>query len=110
MSQPTLSAVQRTIVECVAALDEPLPRSTLAKLLVGSHSARAAALSQHPYFGRLADRTRKSIVYDVDILLQQQVLALDGFERVVMLPHAAAALAIAHNPPRDARDRILNDD
>lgn len=86
--EEALSATQRTILACVAALDAPLPRSTLAKLLAGSQSARTAALHDHPFYGRLAEQSRKAILYDVDILLQQRFLALDGFDRVVAVEAA----------------------
>ena len=69
----------------VSANDHPglFTRSELAKLLVGSKSARIDDYSHLPEFGRLADYSRKTITFEIDILLQQKYLALDAYEKVV---------------------------
>jgi hypothetical protein len=58
-------------------------RSELAKLLVGSKSARISDYTNLPEFGRLAGYSRKTITFEIDILLQQKYLALDAYEKVI---------------------------
>jgi hypothetical protein len=61
-------------------------RSELAKLLVGSKSARISDYNKLPEFGRLAGYSRKAITFEIDILLQQNYLALN--ERMKVIPGA----------------------
>lgn len=76
-----LTPLQHTLITCVRHVPGTLRRSALAKLLVGSPSMRVEHLSHNPYFGLLAGRSRKEILHQVDVLLQQQLLALnrDGY-------------------------------
>jgi hypothetical protein len=63
-----------------------LTRSELAKLLVGSKSARISDYNKLPEFGRLAGTSRKAVTLEIDILLQQNYLALN--ERMKVIPGA----------------------
>ena len=69
----------------VGAHDHPglFTRSELAKVLVGSKSARVDDYTHLPEFGRLADHSRKAITLEIDILLQQKHLALDASQKVI---------------------------
>jgi len=86
MSEQRLSPIQKIILACVHDRPGQLTRSGLAKLLVGSSSARVAEFSDDPDFGRLAGRGRKTVTVDIDILLQQGHLALNGAGRLVPPP------------------------
>ena len=76
--------VHQIILACVRSLPCHLPRSGVAKLLVGSSSARVAAYRVHPHYGRLAPHTRRAITLEVDALIQQGDLALDEHGRVTV--------------------------
>lgn len=79
-----LTPLQATIVACAQALPGELPRSGLAKLLVGSDSIRTLAWLGHPFFGVLKEHPRKVVLHHVDVLLQQKVLALDQHGHVIL--------------------------
>ena len=55
-------------------------RSGLAKMLVGARSWQEIG---YPEYGRFASYGRKEITYQIDILLQQGFLELDGQERLI---------------------------
>ena len=55
-------------------------RSGLAKMLVGARSWHETG---YPEYGRFASYGRKEITYQIDILLQQGFLELDGQERLI---------------------------
>jgi ATP-dependent DNA helicase RecQ len=76
--------VHEIILACVRSLPGQLPRSGVAKLLVGSSSARVAAYRAHPHYGRLAPCTRRAITLEVDALIQQGDLTLDEHGKVTM--------------------------
>lgn len=82
----SLTQTQQIILECAASAPGQFTRSGLAKLLAGSKSERLGDVADHPFYGRFRDRSRKQIVYDVDVLLQQQYLALDPWQRVIPGP------------------------
>jgi hypothetical protein len=77
-----LSTIQQAILACTGDYPAQFSRSALAKLLAGSHSTRAADLAGNPYYGRLSGHGRKAITFEIDILLQQGFLALDGKGRL----------------------------
>lgn len=79
-----LTPLQATIVACVRALPGELPRSGLAKVLVGSDSVRTLNWLGHPFFGVLQAYPRKVVLHHVDVLLQQKVLALDQHDHVIL--------------------------
>jgi hypothetical protein len=78
-----LTPLQQKILEVVREEPGRFSRSELAKLLVGSKSARLASLSEHPHYGRLAGHGRKAITFEIDIFIQQNYLALEGGQKLV---------------------------
>ncbi len=75
---------QMIILACVQALPGQLPRSGIAKLLVGSESQRVAAYRGHPDYGRLAYLPRKIVMQEVDALINRGDLDLDQKSRLVL--------------------------
>lgn len=73
-----LTDVHQLILACVKSLPGQLPRSGVAKLLVGSSSKRITRFKTHPYYGQLANYTRKAITRKVDSLIERGYLTLDG--------------------------------
>jgi hypothetical protein len=57
------------ILDCVRAIPGKLPRSGIAKLLVGSESERVKDFRRHPLYNRLAGHSRSEILHEVDQLL-----------------------------------------
>jgi hypothetical protein len=82
-----LTPVQEMILLVAGRNAGRYSRSGLAKLLVGSGSSRAAGLSDDPDFGRLSDRGRKAITFEIDILIQQSYLTLDHHQYIVPGPN-----------------------
>jgi len=72
-----LAETHSIILACVKSLPGQLPRSGVAKLLVGSPSKRVASFKTHPHYGRLAGYTRTAITHQVDVLIERGDLALD---------------------------------
>jgi ATP-dependent DNA helicase RecQ len=62
------------IVECVKSAPGQLPRSGVAKLLVGSESERVEKFQNHPFYGRLKGRSRIDVTLQVDVLIEHGVL------------------------------------
>ena len=93
------SDIHQIILGCVRSLPGRLPRSGVAKLLVGSSSRRVAAFRTHPHYGRLANFTRSAITRQVDALIGRGDLVLDEHRNVtVVQPNEFA-------PELPARDR-----
>lgn len=84
MTRPELTPLQHTILACVGRLSGQLPRSGMAKVLAGTRSARLAAYRSADDFGRLARLDRKTILYQIDILLQQGFLATDAYGNLIL--------------------------
>jgi hypothetical protein len=81
-----LTPLQQQILACVRAHPGQFTRSGLAKLLAGSASARLdAAARRSPYYGACAGRGRKHLTGDIDVLVQQGYLALNGRQRLCPL-------------------------
>jgi hypothetical protein len=80
-----LSPFQQTILDVVLKYSGQFSSSGLAKMLVGARSWQDA---NHPEYGRFARHGRKGITYQVDILLQQGFLQLDGREHLITVPAA----------------------
>jgi len=89
------------ILACVRSLPGQLPRSGVAKLLVGSESARVEEFRGHPLFGALSGRTREAVLGEVDRLIEAGVLAVDEHGKVI-----AGAKATVEAPP--ARPGVLS--
>ena len=83
MIQPELSPVQGAVLTAVRQYPGQFSRSGLAKMLVG---ARSWQNTGYPEYGRYANYGRKDITYQIDILLQQGFLELDGREHLVAIP------------------------
>ncbi len=81
-----LPPLHQLILETVAAYPGQFSRSELAKLLVGSGSARVTEFDEHPAFGRLGGHGRKAVTLEIDILLQQKFLDLDSGNRLWAVP------------------------
>lgn len=62
------------IVECVASAPGQMPRSGVAKLLVGSESQRVEKFQNHPFYGRLQGQSRIDVTLQVDVLIEHGVL------------------------------------
>jgi hypothetical protein len=75
--------MHQVIVACANQYPGLFTRSELAKLLVGSKSARISDYSNLPEFGRLAGYSRKATIFEIDILLQQKYLAFNGRKKVI---------------------------
>ncbi len=83
-----LSFAQQTILTCIQTMPGIYTRSALAKMLVGSKSARVAEFADQAFFGRLSDYGRKEITFEMDILLQQGYLEINSGEKIVLDPTA----------------------
>lgn len=83
MSQPPLAQLtplQQTILDVVRKYPGQFSRSGLAKMLVGAKSWQN---TDFPEYGRLSKYRRKDIGYQVEILLQQAYLQLNGHEHLI---------------------------
>ena len=80
-----LSPLQRALLDIVRLYPGSFSRSGLAKMLVGAKSWQGR---EYPEYGRFSGYGRKNITYQIDILLQQGFLTLDGRNRLI----AAASL------------------
>lgn len=81
-----LSPSQRIILSCVEATPGEYNRSALAKVLVGSQSSRVMDYAEQPFFGALSDHGRKSVTFEIDILIQQGLLEHDPLGRLRLAP------------------------
>ena len=84
MEPSDLVYIQRIIVACVRDNPGRLNRSELAKLLVGSRALEMAKWEGNRWHNQLRGMTRKSVMGDIDILLQQAYLDLNSYEKVVL--------------------------
>ncbi len=62
--------IERLVLECVKSLPAKLPRSGVAKLLVGSLSERVEAYQSHLLYNRLEGKSRSEVMFYVDKLLE----------------------------------------
>ncbi|MFQ5434867.1 MAG: hypothetical protein ACE5FD_08320 [Anaerolineae bacterium] len=75
-----LTTLQQNILNIVRKYPGRFSRSGLAKMLVGAKSWQGR---EYPEYGRFAGHGRKTLTFDIDILLQQGFLTLDGRDRLV---------------------------
>ena len=80
-SSSHLTSLQQTILDVVRKYPGQFSRSGLAKMLVG---ARSWQNKDFPEYGRLSKYRRKDIGYQVEILLQQAYLQLNGHEHLIL--------------------------
>jgi len=66
----TSEHIEELIIECIRSLSGKLPRSGVAKLLVGSLSERVEAYQSHPLYNRLEGKSRSEVMVYVDKLLE----------------------------------------
>jgi hypothetical protein len=76
-----LIPVQQAILDVVGKYPGQFSRSGLAKMLVGAKSWQER---DFPEYGRFAQYRRKEIGFQVDVLLQQGYLELDGRKCLVV--------------------------
>jgi len=90
-AQETL--VIESILACVNDLPEQLPRSGIAKLLVGSASERMEEYQGHSLYNALAGYQRNDVLMQVDDLLERKLLepGRSGNLRVARIPATPAA-------------------
>ncbi len=89
MSIPSsqLSSRQNAILDTVRKYPGRFSRSGLAKMLVGAKSWQEEGL---PEYGRFANHTRKNITFDIDVLVQQGFLGLDGRNHLISVISSGA--------------------
>ncbi|MCP4536733.1 MAG: RecQ family ATP-dependent DNA helicase [Chloroflexi bacterium] len=84
-SQDTeLAEMHQIILNCAQSLPGQLPRSGVAKLLVGSSSKRIDSFKTHPDYGRLTGHTRQAITHQIDVLIERGDLILDSHNKVTV--------------------------
>jgi hypothetical protein len=77
VDKSALHDIQQAILHCVESLPGQLPRSGVAKLLIGSASERVSEYNDHPDFGRFSHLPRHIVMAEVDKLIAQNQLRLD---------------------------------
>lgn len=75
-----LAPLQQTILAVVRTYPGQFSRSGQAKMLVGAKSWQD---KDYPEYGRLSQYRRKDVGYQVEILLQQGHIELDGRDRLI---------------------------
>ena len=80
-----LTPVQQTILDVVCKYPGRFSRSGLAKMLVGAKSWQDTSF---PEYGRFSQHRRKDVGYQVEVMLQQGQLQLDG--RDCLIPVVSA--------------------
>ncbi len=83
-SDPGRTETQMIILSCVQSQPGKLPRSGIAKLLVGSESQRVLKYTAHPDYGRLSHLARNIVMQEIDALLNRGDLDLDHKSRVIV--------------------------
>ena len=84
---PGRTETQMIILSCAQSLPGKLPRSGIAKLLVGSDSQRVMKYTDHPDYGRLSHLPRNIVMQEIDALLNRGDIALDDKSRVILKEH-----------------------
>lgn len=80
-----LTPVQQVILDVVRKYPGRFSRSGLAKMLVGAKSWQDTSF---PEYGRFSQHRRKDVGYQVEVMLQQGQLQLDG--RDCLIPVVSA--------------------
>lgn len=78
-----LSLLQRALLNIARKYPGRFSRSGLAKMLVGAKSWQDR---KYPEYGRFSSRGRKEITWQIDSLVQQSYLRLDGRNRLTLAP------------------------
>jgi hypothetical protein len=82
-----LVPLQQAILDVVGKYPGQFSRSGLAKMLVG---ARSWQERDYPEYGRFSEYRRKEVGFQIEILLQQGYLELDGRKCLVVRDREAA--------------------
>lgn len=99
--------IENLILECVRALPAQLPRSGVAKLLVGSPSQRVEKFRAHYLYGRLEGTSRSEVMAHVDKLLEnRQLQKNENGNLVLSQPVSFAQPAANHQLPITKNDSI----
>jgi ATP-dependent DNA helicase RecQ len=108
ITSATSTEVIDTILECVCLLPRKLPRSGVAKVLVGSASERVEKFNSHPLYNRLAGQSRKEVTRQADVLLDMGWLAQDENGHLVpkITPLSSAANTAPPLPSPDLFERL----
>ena len=101
-SPQTESEVVELILACVKDLAYRLPRSGVAKLLVGSPSQRTAAYRGYRLYGSLNSRGRGEVLAVVDRLLDNGSLVSDSRGHLAIAPPAQPPSSMYPATPRGA--------
>jgi len=97
---------ERLILQCVADLPHRLPRSGVAKMLVGSSSKHVKAYRMHPLFGRLSGFRRGAVMRQVDRLIERGWLRLDDHCHLALTP--AGQMALTQEPTAKTSDPVTD--
>ncbi|MCP4540489.1 MAG: RecQ family ATP-dependent DNA helicase [Chloroflexi bacterium] len=99
-----LTETHQIILNCVQSIPGQLPRSGVAKLLVGSSSKRMDSFKTHPHYGQMAGHTRKAITQQVDVLIERGDLALDSHNKVTVAQERKRSLTL---PSTNRTQRVV---
>ena len=77
------TAVTDSIIACAQSLPGELPRSGVAKVLVGSLSERVGEYAEHQLYNRLEGHNRIDVTIQVDVLLAAGRLAQDKHGNII---------------------------
>jgi ATP-dependent DNA helicase RecQ len=69
-----MGEIRELIIQCVRSLPGQLPRSGIAKILVGSTSERVQEFQNHPLYRQLPDISRSKVIQVIDEMLEQGIL------------------------------------
>lgn len=111
LNEPRTTEVNDAIIACVRSLPGTLPRSGVAKVLVGSGSERVAEYRSHPLYNHLAAHYWTDVTKQVDVLLERGLLTQDTSGHLLLagcaaLPAASAIATVAQSTA--GRDTIAS--
>ena len=66
--------IRELIIQCVRSMPAQLPRSGIAKILVGSTSERVQEFQNHPLYRQLPNISRAKVMLVIDEMLEQGIL------------------------------------
>lgn len=95
VSVPANKEIEDLILECIKSLPAQLPRSGVARLLVGSLSERVEEFQLHPLYDRLEGKSRSEVMVYVDKLLENGQLQKANNGNLV-LGRAPSDIPISH--------------
>ncbi|MGB8646524.1 MAG: HRDC domain-containing protein, partial [Anaerolineae bacterium] len=105
----TSTTVTDKVIECVRALPGQLPRSGVAKLLVGSESERVERFQSHPLYNSLPGYSRVDVTMQVDCLIAGGHLCKD-LKGYLVLAAVPPVSGIFHSVKNTEQSSLLIDD